>query len=63
MAASSWQWIYLREDSPAAQKATYIDSLEFPVLRLEDLKDEKIVANTPVKKIIFLTELVNLERI
>ena len=45
--SSSWQWIYLREDSPAAQKATYIDSLEFPVLRLEDLKDEKIIANTP----------------
>lgn len=45
--SSSWQWIYLREGSPAAQKATRIDGLEFPVLRLEDLKDEKIVANTP----------------
>lgn len=45
--ATSWQWIYLRQGSPAAKKATYIDQLKYPVLRLEDLLEEKIAANIP----------------
>lgn len=42
---SSWQWIYLRRGSPAAKKAVRIDGLDAPVLRLEDLEGEEIVAN------------------
>ena len=40
------EFIYLREGSPAAERATYIDGIDWPVLRLEDVEDEPIVANT-----------------
>ena len=42
---SSWQWIYLRKGSPASERAVRMDGIDYPVLRLEDMEGEEIVAN------------------
>ena len=34
------EFIYLREGSPAAERATHIEGIDWPVLRLEDVEDE-----------------------
>ena len=39
------QFIYLRRGSPAASKAIHMDGIRWPVIRLEDLAGELIVAN------------------
>lgn len=41
----TWQLIYLRKGSPAAQKAVKMEGCPYPVLRLEDLAGEVIVTN------------------
>lgn len=42
---STWMHIYLRRGSPAAEKAVHLEGIDRPVLRLEDLEGERIVAN------------------
>lgn len=42
---SSYQGIYLRKGSRAAERAVRIEGINYPVLRLEDLEGEEIVAN------------------
>ena len=39
------QFIYLRRGSPAASKAIHMEGIGWPVIRLEDLKGEPVVAN------------------
>ena len=39
------QFVYLRRGSPAAAKAIHMDGIRWPVIRLEDLEGELIVAN------------------
>lgn len=39
------QFVYLRRGSPAAAKAIHMDGIRWPVIRLEDLAGELIVAN------------------
>ncbi|HJC48424.1 MAG TPA: LysR family transcriptional regulator [Candidatus Lachnoclostridium pullistercoris] len=42
---STWMYIYLRKGSPASAKAIHLKGIDWPVLRLEDLEGERIVAN------------------
>ena len=37
--------VYLREGSPLAEKAVYMDGIEYPVLRIEDLTSERFTSN------------------
>ena len=45
--SSSYFGVYLREGSRIADKAFFLEGIDYPVVRLEDLEGERFTVNTP----------------